>query len=570
MHLTKKCDIKWKKYAVTVFFLGVVLCSFFSACTLAKLNGLDSFEKEITSFVFKASRNSGLTSDITGRIESDTVHIIVPFGTSLNLIPTIGINGKSISPPSNISQSFTDNVGLPYTVTAEDGSTRTFMVIVHVAPHEGIPPGCVMLTNVIEDNTQVSFQWTDPPDEDLDHIEITWTPDGAAINFVSAGGAAFTATGLTNGTEYTFSLVSVDLAGNRSAPVTATAVPQSGSGPVINYCIYTAADLNAVRGGIKTGWDKTKSYIMMADVDLAGFSPWVPIGTDGDVFSGNLNGNGHRITGLYINDDGDYQGLFGYISGPTVIKDLTILDCNITGGLYLGALAGKFDQDGTGTATISNVHVSGTITSVVGGVIYAGGLVGWLGPKVYSALTSLVTGCGVSITLTTGSNQSIYGFLGGITGRQEGQWRISECYVEGTISSPKGAYLGGLVGSTNGWISDCYSRADVAGWEYVGGLCGGSTTDIYNSYATGDVTRTTGTYTGFGGLLGSGSGAGRYVTCCYSGTLIGGITDNAFGDRKTGTEMKVQATYSGWNFTTIWNIDGATNSGFPYLRSNPP
>jgi len=130
----------------------------------------------------------------------------------------------------------------------------------------------------------------------------------------------------------------------------------------------------------------------MADVDLSGYSPWTPIGTSSvDYFSGNFNGNGHSITGLFINTTSDYQGLFGYVSGSSKLKSITILNCSVTGGQYTAGLAGYFIQDGSGNATISDCFVSGNIT----GKIMTGGLVGWICPNTAVPVPSKVLRCRV-------------------------------------------------------------------------------------------------------------------------------------------------------------------------------
>ncbi len=519
--------------------------------------------KDILSFAFTKALNPLLPADIFGDITGTIVDVVVPPGTDTSgLVPTIGISGVSVSPASGVAHSFSDGIGETYTVTAADSSIKDYTVTVY------FPPAQVMVTNVTEDNGQVTVQWTDPPDADFDHVEIYWTPNGTGSHSVNAGVQTFTANGLTNGTEYTLYIVSVDTALAASAPVIVRVTPNAG-GPIVNYCIYSADDLNAVRGGITAGWDKTKSYIVMADIDLAGYSPWTPIGTSGDLFTGNFNGNVHSISGLYINTTANYQGLFGYISGVSIVKNLTISNCNITGGQYLGALAGKFDQDGTGKAAITNCHVSGTITTnSTASLIYEGGLVGWIGTTTYTT-KSTIADCSANVTVGSSGSASIYAYLGGITGRQEGSWSIYRCFVTGTMASAKGIFVGGIAGSSNGYIYDSYSMASVSALQVAGGLLGSSTGYTFSSYSTGDVTRVSGANVLFGGLVGDPNDPSRFAGF-YSGTLSAGLVDNAAGTRKTLAEMQVQATFSGWDFTTIWDINPGINDGYPYLRSNEP
>jgi chitodextrinase len=59
--------------------------------------------------------------------------------------------------------------------------------------------------------------WIDPADSDLVSVEITWPPGGTQTVTVSKGVQTVNITGLTNKTEYIFTVVAVDAVGNRSA-----------------------------------------------------------------------------------------------------------------------------------------------------------------------------------------------------------------------------------------------------------------------------------------------------------------------------------------------------------------
>jgi len=65
----------------------------------------------------------------------DEISITMPYGTDVsNLTPTIVYSGTSIAPASDVAQDFTDPV--EYTVTAEDGSTKTYTVYIYVEDPE--------------------------------------------------------------------------------------------------------------------------------------------------------------------------------------------------------------------------------------------------------------------------------------------------------------------------------------------------------------------------------------------------------------------------------------------------
>lgn len=89
-------------------------------------------------------------------------------------------------------------------------------------------------------------------------------------------------------------------------------------------------------------------YILQNDLDLGGYydeatgswiaeEPWVPLSS---TFTGTLDGLGHTISGMYINNsDESNQGLFGELKGT--VKNVNIMDGYISGLSNIGAIAGK-------------------------------------------------------------------------------------------------------------------------------------------------------------------------------------------------------------------------------------
>lgn len=112
------------KTAYTLILIGLV------ANSCKKEGAKPSSEKAITSFVFKAGNNQGIVYDALGEISQDTIRVGVNEDISLtNLAPTIGYKGIDLTPGSLTPQNFTNPV--KYMVTAEDGSKRTYTVIVN-------------------------------------------------------------------------------------------------------------------------------------------------------------------------------------------------------------------------------------------------------------------------------------------------------------------------------------------------------------------------------------------------------------------------------------------------------
>lgn len=85
--------------------------------------------KDILSFSFRASNNPSIAAEVKGNIGNDSILVRLPFGTDLNhLTPFVLINGISLSPDNLIPQNFTHPV--VYKVTAEDGSSKNYVVVV--------------------------------------------------------------------------------------------------------------------------------------------------------------------------------------------------------------------------------------------------------------------------------------------------------------------------------------------------------------------------------------------------------------------------------------------------------
>lgn len=161
-------------------------------------------------------------------------------------------------------------------------------------------------------------------------------------------------------------------------PVSALAaeVPAfSGSGTEDEpYRISTAEDLAALAENIQTTTAYSSAhYVLTQDIDLSRVcgadiggeeKSWTPIGicvrTDYETFPipfrGTFDGGGHTITGLHINaSGGEYQGLFGYVSGEgSGVHDLTV-SRDVTGRSYIGGIIGVLGRGGTA----ADCHYSG-------------------------------------------------------------------------------------------------------------------------------------------------------------------------------------------------------------------
>ncbi|NOR45037.1 MAG: T9SS type A sorting domain-containing protein [Candidatus Delongbacteria bacterium] len=170
-----------------------------------------------------------------------------------------------------------------------------------------------------------------------------------------------------------------------------------------------------------------------------------------------------------------------------------------------------------------------------------------------------------------------YNYTGGLIGRSDGV--ISQSYSMGSVTLFEEAETamgtGGFVGASANSISNCFSASNVIGnsiGTYGGGFVGrregGS---IENSFSYGIVT---------GDLCGgfSGSGYGNTINCFWDVETSGIVDSTVYENDPIGfttTEMKTLSTFTdaGWDFVgesangteDIWDINGVTNNGYPFL-----
>ena len=132
--------------------------------------------------------------------------------------------------------------------TAETESTPTETTPVTVM---GEPPSQVSVTNVTgvartAGNAEIT--WTDPIGADFSHVLITWNPEGGIETQplrIESGVQAAAITGLTDGTEYTFSVVAINTAGASAAAVTAVLTANASVNPVTGLSAVAADNSGA-------------------------------------------------------------------------------------------------------------------------------------------------------------------------------------------------------------------------------------------------------------------------------------------------------------------------------------
>jgi hypothetical protein len=142
--------------------------------------------------------------------------------------------------------------------------------------------------------------------------------------------------------------------------------------------------------------------------------------------------------------------------------------------------------------------------------------------------------------------------VGGLVGYSDGS--ISNCYSTGSVSGGSNSQeVGGLVGDNEATVNNCYSTSTVTGGDgsaFLGGLVGDNYGSINNSYSTGTVTGGDNSY-----YLGGLSGGGAYfISNSYStGNVTGGDNSEWLGGLVGDNEATVNNCYSTSTVTGGYN-----------------
>jgi hypothetical protein len=293
---------------------------------------------------------------------------------------------------------------------------------------------------------------------------------------------------------------------------------------------YQIATLSNLRWFSETqsSWDKF--FIQTADIDAADTRNWndgkgfAMIGyyidqTHSMSFTGHYDGQGHTISHLFINlPDRWYVGFFALVMDAE-IKNIGLLDQDITGGMITGSFAGQ-------------------------------------------AMRVNITNC-----FATGNTRNLEGYAGGILGMASDAGKIENCYFTGSVESP--GWTGGIISQNDGFdIENCYVTGTIMA-SASGGIAGVNYANVHHCYFAGRYLQYTGT--------------GRGILCVNASTLSDSYWDRmvtrqitAFDQDQSGTmsncnglntdQMKKQSQLSNLgDFVTDWGI--VEDSTYPALRA---
>lgn len=294
------------------------------------------------------------------------------------------------------------------------------------------------------------------------------------------------------------------------------------------------------------------TYTLTKDIDMSGYDGFKGIAVSGTPFSGSLDGQGHKVSGLTVTytGDGSNEGIFGQTSGAT-IKNIAFENILVDAGYsanhvgFIGSASNTtFDQVAITGKVIGNDHVA------------------------------LLAGDADGITVT---NTTLWGIVDGRS--QCGGF--AGCTLEGGASFDKCLSNVNVSCSFRGWAGGFVGLIDKAN----------STVTINNCVSLGDMTSAGDGTPRIAAPFIAGNGAGDAANAVINfnennlynseANIIGDNNDQAWpsthetadgGSVSTATPqnstvLKNQATYTkiGWDFDKIWKMDEGSY-GYPVLR----
>ena len=394
----------------------------------------------------------------------------------------------------------------------------------------------------------------------------------------------------SSGSDGSEDVLAEDCVGESGKPWDGTTAKEfaCGSGTKLSpYIILTAeqlAKLAFIVGANEKEYEG-KYYKLAADIKLndgkviddkgglAGDSSklhkWTPIGNSSVAFDGTFDGNGHTVSGMFINTTSSHNGLFGNSSGT--VQNVTVADSWVYGGKYTGGVVGL---------NVGTIENSKNSASISGSDECVGGIVGNSSQKKYqynSVLKKLenkgvilgknnvggIAGCATYVNAEDLSNSAPiegFGYVGGVFGGigSSSKNDVKNLKNEGEI---KGSHFaGGVAGRCGGnssinsysntssysclengfqcgTLSKSQNKGHVSGLYYVGGIlgmaCSGTISLLVN------VADVEGEY-GVAGIVGS-------VAYIKSSSLYN--RNNVYGK-----------TYAGGIFS--YNKEGVTNAAY--------
>ncbi len=235
-----------------------------------------------------------------------------------------------------------------------------------------------------------------------------------------------------------------------------------------SYTLGRSIDLSEIRNSAGL-WNTSTGFLPL------GFTGSGDNSSPGS-FTGTLNGQGHAINNLYINNSGiSNVALFASVGSTGALHSVGVYNGTVVGGAGNAALLAA-----SNAGTILSAYATGRLTAG-SGANAVGGLVG--------ANSGTISIAYATAGVTAGANA---GSVGGLVGSNSGL--ISTGYASGQVTVGSGAgSVGAFAGTNAGTIANVYWDASTSG-QTVG--AGGGSGSFAGTSVTGTDAYANATYSG--------------------------------------------------------------------------
>lgn len=329
--------------------------------------------------------------------------------------------------------------------------------------------------------------------------------------------------------------------------------------------IYTTGDFLSFAADCNASADYSVglSVWLSADLDFEGVE-FVPVKS----FSGHFYGSSHEMKNITLKKSGQSEicGVFERVNRSGSVERLRVtdltLDCDETG--YVGFVARNY-------GSIKKVSVSGTIA----GKQTVGGIAGLNGQSVVDDDSSTVdSGDTVQpgVILDCENQARITGevCVGGIagisTGEITGSRNSGDVIPAAKRSGSSLQSIGGIAGYSAGEVCDCMNSGGVGqkdGANYVGGICGLCTGEVYFSDNTGEIagSRYTGGAVGYFGSLESGADGEQDTGTMPPGFTVDDLLQNYFPQEEDRPVLSGDSVYAMAYLTNRGSVTSGSYAG---------
>jgi len=285
-------------------------------------------------------------------------------------------------------------------------------------------------------------------------------------------------------------------------------------------------------------------------------------------------------------------GIVGYADTTTINTSNAIFNTSFSasGISSWGGIAGYLNSSNITTASVSGtaeIYINNPGTEYLSAYMIwtgsaIGGAVGYFssftGGAATFSITKFSSSINIRVTNTSNVNTTYYN-IGGVVGRAYTNWGgrplvVTQSKNTGNISTVHsgttyhGSNVGGLIGNSSNTDVKAYqnySTGNIQGWEYVGGIVGGTAVVAINNWTSATITG----YRYVGGILGTSDVINSYVfNSVVRSTSITATSGSDAEPFCPANRIKFHGNLYDSSVTTVSGFNGSNPKGQSYSQTD--